>query len=211
MAGGGSGHNHMSHLCSESQAKMALNLLKWVCLLLVHNPIITMETLEMLVRGGPQGHTPSCCLAMCVPTLQCTFIAAIPNIPEVGRLRVNARHSVRHLFTNPGLVLGCLELVLGASVLTPLHLVLLDIIVVHFFPSASHKYLELVKCFCEVVLGSRVMPDYLILENCAGFFKMVTHQIFKDCLLPAMLKALLRNPDELIRGVCMRICVQMWC
>ena len=60
--------------------------------------------------------------------------------------------------------------------------------------------MRVIKLFASSVLSSRVCPDELVIKNCADLFMKVTHQIFQDYLLPAMLKALLRNPEELIKS-----------
>lgn len=64
----------------------------------------------------------------------------------------------------------------------------------------TDEYTVVMEHFVKSVLNSTVRPDYVLLESAAGIFKKVTRQVFKDVLFPGMLKALLRNPDELTRG-----------
>lgn len=75
------------------------------------------------------------------------------------------------------------------------------------FPGPLYK--GVLKQFATHVLGSRVRPDQLIIMSCESVFKKVTHSLFKEFLLPALLKALLRNPDELMSSECLW-CVHMW-
>ena len=118
------------------------------------------------------------------------------------RISSLGQRQISQLFANsPDLPGKCCELILAVapSDLPHSYFVLLSLIV----PSKGKDlnlekiYVEIVKLFCAAVLGSRVCPDHLIIRCCAGLFKQVTRDVFKEYLLPAILKALLRNPDEL--------------
>ena len=60
---------------------------------------------------------------------------------------------------------------------------------------------EVMKLVSKTILDGRERPNYTHLEAGVEVFKKVTHQMFADILLPSSLKALRRNPDELVRGV----------
>lgn len=126
-------------------------------------------------------------------------------------MRTEAHRLVFQLFTtSPDLPQQCFDLILTmSSLLLPLplpYLVTLSLIVICCAKNKGKddfigtRYVELIKLFCTGVLGSRACPDYMIVGNCAGLFKKVTREIFTEHLLPAILKALLRNPDELIKS-----------
>lgn len=138
---------------------------------------------------------------------QSVVLAAIPKVDSVARLRGVAHHLLDKLFdSTPDLPRRCMELVLQTSPLPLTHLVLLSLIVTYQPRGGkrdtfiSENYPQVVRLFCSTVLGSRVQPDHMVVGNMAGIFKKVTREIFKEHLLPAMLKALLRNPDELTKS-----------
>lgn len=70
-------------------------------------------------------------------------------------------------------------------------------------------YQDVLKLFATSVLGSRVRPEQLVIMSCRDVLKKVTHSLFKECLYPALCKALLRNPDELMssKSLCVCACV----
>ena len=107
--------------------------------------------------------------------------------------------------TYPSLIQQFVTLILSAASPPLSSLVLLGLILAYavknkqIYDVIQPRYIDVVKLFCTLVLGSRVSPNHLIVSNCAGLFKKVTRDIFKEHLLPAILKALLRNPDELTK------------
>ncbi|GAB6030116.1 hypothetical protein CHUAL_005795 [Chamberlinius hualienensis] len=48
------------------------------------------------------------------------------------------------------------------------------------------------------VVGSKTKPASYILDHCSPFLKLLNHEEFKTVLLPALLKSLLRNPENII-------------
>lgn len=133
--------------------------------------------------------------------MQSIFLAPI----VASKMKNEARKVMGRLFsTSPSLLKPCLQLVLGASTFSLVFLPLLDLVFWYYtsnkldFP--TEDYVAVMKCFAKLVLDSTVRPNYALLESCAGIFKKVTRRMFEDVLLSGMLKALLRNPDELTRG-----------
>lgn len=105
--------------------------------------------------------------------------------------------------SHPDLCRDCLKVVVAAPSFQLSSLVLLGVLLTHLFKSQeelSVEYVDVLKLFAVSVLGSRTRPDYMVVGNCAGIFKKVTRQQFEELLLPSMLKALRRNPDELMKS-----------
>lgn len=120
-------------------------------------------------------------------------------------MKDEARKLMGRLFsTTPSLLKQCLRLTLGASTFSLIFLPLLDHLFWYYtsnkldFP--TDDYVAAMKCFAKLVLDGTLRPDYVLLESCPGIFKKVAREMFEEVLLPGMLKALLRNPDELTRG-----------
>ncbi len=136
--------------------------------------------------------------------MQATFLAAIPASGASKRLSVIACSTVTRNLVNTATAVRWLGLMVSAPTFNlafwPLIVLLLAYLLKHQssagFPETL--YLDLLKRFVSSVLGSRERPDDVIIERCAILFKKVTHALFKDLLLPAMRKALLRSPDELV-------------
>lgn len=143
------------------------------------------------------------------------MLAAIPDLPATRRIREKAHHLLFVLFSlTPDLSQCCFQLLLTAAASSPsplapyMYLVPLSLVIVYHTQNKggggsgflSDKYVEVLNLFSTHVLGSRVRPDHMVVGNCAGIFKKVTHQLFKEYLLQPLLKALLRNPDELTKS-----------
>jgi len=135
-------------------------------------------------------------------------LAAIPCNGPSKKLWEKALHFVFKVFSaKSDLPLSCFQLIVAnAGNVSLIWLVTLSIVVMYFSQKSgscnffSENYPEALKLFASWVFGSRMLLDYRVVRNCAGIFKMVTHPLFKDYLLQPMLKALLRNPDELVKG-----------
>jgi hypothetical protein len=108
--------------------------------------------------------------------------------------------------SSPSFLNQCCRIILGTSTFSLVFLPLLDIVFRYYrtkklgFP--LEDYTMVMKHVAKSVLDVTVRPDYTLLECCVGIFKNVSKQVFESVLLPGMLKALLRNPDELTRGEC---------
>lgn len=123
----------------------------------------------------------------------------------VSKIKGDAQRLVNGLFASfPSLLDQFLRVILVDSTFSPTFLPLLDYIFGYYVSSKldfpAEKFTKAMELFSKSVLGSTTRPDYMLLESCTGIFKKVTRQTFQDVLLPAMLKALLRNPDELTRS-----------
>lgn len=148
-------------------------------------------------------------------TLQSTLLAAIPFSPKATLLWEKAYNLVHSLFSSsPSFTHGCFQLALSAVPTSLSSFVVLAAIVSYYCAQQGGKkgqskdwlneeaYLKVVTSFVSHVLGLRERPDRQVMGNCGGLFKRVTHSIFKDHLLPAIRKAILRNPEELMSGEC---------
>ena len=139
--------------------------------------------------------------------LQSIVLAAIPNSPETSSLWEKACHIVFTLFSSPSFMRRCFQLALAAAPSSLPTFVLLSVIVSYCTSQKGDTedwlkdvYVELVNCFISSVLGRRERPDKWVIGSCGGLFKRVTHSTFKELFLPAIKKALLRNPEELMSG-----------
>ena len=169
---------------------------------------MTLKYLELLVRekGGVV------CLWNILSTfllLQSTFLSAIPASPPTQRLRDVALRYMFHFLTTK-LAISCLEVLVSSSTFALRKMVLISVLVTFLYKREELPmtlYEVVLEQFKTHILGSRVRLEPLILGSCMGMFKKVTHPLFKEYLLPAILKALLRNPDELMDGMCGVCCV----
>lgn len=132
---------------------------------------------------------------------QCAFVTPV----EASKIKDRSRKLVNNLFSShPSLLERFLRVMLVDASFSPTFLPLLDYTFTYYVSSKldfpTEKFAKAMEAFSKSVLGSTTRPDYLLLESCTGVFKKVSRQTFQDTLLPAMLKALLRNPDELTRG-----------
>ena len=58
-------------------------------------------------------------------------------------------------------------------------------------------FLEL---YVKHVLGCRSKPAYQVLESSKALLRHIEHDQFKTLILPAMEKAMLRNPEIVVEG-----------
>ncbi|XP_022236882.1 eIF-2-alpha kinase activator GCN1-like, partial [Limulus polyphemus] len=59
----------------------------------------------------------------------------------------------------------------------------------------KRQFLEL---FTKIVLGSKTKPSLFTLEHSRYLLRQVSHDDFKELLLPALQKAMLRNPEVIL-------------
>ncbi|XP_013411317.1 eIF-2-alpha kinase activator GCN1 [Lingula anatina] len=57
-----------------------------------------------------------------------------------------------------------------------------------------------VEQYLKGVLGSRTKPAVHLLESCKEFLRHISHEDFKDKILPAVQKAMLRNPEIVLQA-----------
>jgi hypothetical protein len=75
--------------------------------------------------------------------------------------------------------------------------VLLTILCCHL----SHYQKQLVELYTKLVLGSRVsLPRHVVTTVSKLLLKCVTHDSFKEDCLPAIERAMLRNPEIILEG-----------
>ena len=55
--------------------------------------------------------------------------------------------------------------------------------------------------FIKLTISTKVKPDDYVVELCTPLLKHLTHEEFKGLLLPALLKAMLRNPEIILCSV----------
>lgn len=55
--------------------------------------------------------------------------------------------------------------------------------------------------FIKLTISTKVKPDDYVVELCTPLLKHLTHEEFKGLLLPAILKAMLRNPEIILYSV----------
>ena len=136
--------------------------------------------------------------------LQSVFLSAFPATPSTRRLFTGVRKELMRRLLNPGVASRWLSLLLSASSFKFHYLVLLATVLAYYMQNEASAdfpvalYPDVLRLFASFVLGSRERPDRVIIQGCGDLFKKVTHATFKDILLPALRKALLRNPDELM-------------
>lgn len=132
---------------------------------------------------------------------QCSFLAPIATskMKDVATKQIN-----RLISSSPSFQKLSLQLILTAPTFSLSFLPFLDCIISNYLSSKVEfpfkEYEDVMRLFSKSVLNGTSRPDYMVLESSTGIFKKVTRQLFEEILLPAMLKALLRNPDELTRG-----------
>ena len=116
---------------------------------------------------------------------------------DFGRVRKVGFGLVERTLSSPGLQEQCLQIILQGNLSFLQLFLLLDIL---YRTYTTDSYQDSMRLFSKHILDGRTRPDYVVLESIAGIFKKVTHQMFQQIFLPSILKALLRNPDELTRG-----------
>lgn len=55
--------------------------------------------------------------------------------------------------------------------------------------------------FIKITISTKVKPDSYLVENCKPLLKILSHEDFKGVLLPALLRAILRNPEIIMASV----------
>lgn len=55
--------------------------------------------------------------------------------------------------------------------------------------------------FIKITISTKVKPDSYLVEHCRPLLKILTHEDFKGVLLPALLRAILRNPEIILASV----------
>ena len=59
----------------------------------------------------------------------------------------------------------------------------------------------LLDSFMKIAVTTKTKPDVYFVEQCKPFLKLIKHEDFKGLLLPALLKAMLRNPEIILESV----------
>jgi len=174
---------------SCSLAKLALTLLRWSCVAVSHSTEVSSHLLHC----------------------QSTLLACISSAPNRKSWISATRRLHRLWHSREGLARQFLDCLLsGAEPYLP-SLCLLGLL--SEYCSRKGEKLEISKQeallvhFSKVVLASRTKPQQSIVVTCVPIFKRTSHVQFSSLLLPATLKCLLRNPDELLEAVAFMVSV----
>ena len=55
--------------------------------------------------------------------------------------------------------------------------------------------------FIKIAVSTKIKPDSYLVEHCKPLLKILSHEDFKGVLLPALLRAILRNPEIIMASV----------
>lgn len=66
------------------------------------------------------------------------------------------------------------------------------------FDGFQFRFLEI---FVKVAISSKTRPDLSVIRECETLLRLVTVAEFEKLLLPAMLKAMLRNPEIILECI----------
>ncbi|XP_072911784.1 stalled ribosome sensor GCN1 [Hemitrygon akajei] len=112
----------------------------------------------------------------------------------------------RHLWKeNPELVQQYLTTILGLEP-NPLYLAMLGLLVQYCTDQKDiatiNKYKSnILELYVKTVLLSKIKPPKYLLERCQPLLRHVSHQEFKDTLLPMVHKSILRSPENVIETI----------
>ena len=148
-------------------------------------------------------HSHSHTLSLPLAHKQSIFLSAIPNAPATSKLWQAAVKTLFSLWqSKKGLAKDCISLLVNGNITIP-SLSLLGVLV---DSCSQHEGLEqaeqdsVLTYFSKAVLAGRSKPLQSIIVSSGPIFRRTTHTQFSSILLPATLKCLLRNPDELLEG-----------
>lgn len=145
--------------------------------------------------------------------LQATLLAAVSDSVQT---RKTWNQAVSVLYKSWCSKKGLAKESLSALLLSDVHLPSLVLLgcLAEFLSSKEGKHqLEkseqdaVLNYFSKAVLSSRTKPLQSTIASCRGIFKKVTHEQFSAILFQPTLKCLLRNPDELLEGTCIALCI----